>query len=113
MKKIILIILLLTTTMINADQLPRFAKCLQWKQVCESKIYCLQSDVARGGCFRCVKPGRYGFHAYPQQVDRMTCNTDTVDYLRNMGYNCYGDNEPCLQAGKKKTCDWACGRYAS
>ncbi|EKD76852.1 MAG: hypothetical protein ACD_42C00566G0003 [uncultured bacterium] len=68
----------------------------------------------QNGCYRCVKPGRYGFHAYPRQVDRSTCNANTVNYLRNMGYNCYHNTEssPCVKAVEKESCDWDCAKYA-
>ncbi|HLB56524.1 MAG TPA: hypothetical protein VJK30_04265 [Coxiellaceae bacterium] len=94
---------------------PRFEKCLQWKQVCYTNSYCFQRERLRNGCYRCVKPGRYGFHVYPRQVDRTTCNQDTADYLINMGYVCYHSYElsPCLQSREKEFCDSQCVKYAN
>ena len=100
--------------MLQDDFNGHFEKCLRWKDVCYQKKYCFQREQLRNGCYRCVKPGHYGFHVYPRQVERQTCNLATVDYLRNMGYNCYKNYEssPCLQTREKEICDSTCVEYA-
>lgn len=98
---------------LTPTEAPRFEKCLQWKQVCYKKNYCSHPEKSRTDCYRCIKPGRYGFHPHPRQVDRTTCNRDTVDYLENMGYTCYQNFESsaCMQSREKEFCDSVCVKY--
>ena len=98
------------------DETPHFEKCLRWTRVCEKKVDCTDaSDESRYGCYHCIKPGHYGFHIFPTQMNRMSCNPKTVDYLRNMGYNCYKqqqiESNPCMPQ-KKLRCESKCVEYA-
>jgi hypothetical protein len=46
-----------------------------------------------GVCYRCLKPGHFGFHNWPREIDRTTCNVKTAQYLETMGYRCYSEKE--------------------
>ncbi|MCX7121266.1 MAG: hypothetical protein NTZ67_05785 [Gammaproteobacteria bacterium] len=92
---------------------PEYATCLKWKEVCYNKVFCTQRESLRTGPYRCVKPGRYGFHIYPREMERITNNPDTADYLRAMGYRCYQEygSSPCLQERSQQICDSKCVEY--
>lgn len=84
--------------------------CKQWKQICYKKTYCTYREGLREGCYRCVNYNQFGFHLYPREMERTSCNQDTVDYLQTMGYRCYQPykNSPCLRTTEQEVCDWTC-----
>src|SRR3990167_9384567 len=92
---------------------PEYQNCLKWKEVCYTKTYCIQREALRSGSYRCVKPGRYGFHIYPRELEHNTNNPDTADYLQTMGYRCYHSyaSSPCLQSRNQEFCDSKCVKY--
>lgn len=97
-----------------SSDLPKFEKCLQWKKQCAKNEVCLSRQKTGKDCYYCVKPGTKGFHVYPSQIERQTCHLNTVHDLRNMGYNCYHDQQtnPCVEQGEKTVCDSICVKYA-
>lgn len=99
----------------STKESPAFGKCLQWTEKCYKKKYCIQREELRNGsCFRCVKPTHYGFHVYPREMEQNTCNQDTMDYLKTMGYYCYRSYKSgaCLQSVEREFCDSVCAQYA-
>lgn len=84
--------------------------CARWKQICYKKTYCTNRQGLREGCYRCVNTSQFGFHLYPREMERTSCNQDTVDYLQTMGYRCYMPykNSPCLHTAEQEVCDWTC-----
>lgn len=95
----------------------RDARCLQWKNVCITKSYCVQhSHLSKNRtCFRCVKPSHYGVHLFPRMQSRQTCNPETADYLRTMSYRCYKPYEtlPCDQTREREECHMECIEHAN
>lgn len=87
--------------------------CLKWRKVCYQKEHCLYREAIRNSCFRCMKPNHYGFHLYPQQIDRNTCHLQTVHYLQTMGYRCfqpYGA-QSCGLKRSSQHCHLQCMKY--
>ncbi len=84
--------------------------CVKWKTMCYQKTYCTNRSGHRTGCYRCVNMNQNGFHLYPREMERTSCNLVTVDYLRTMGYRCYRpyNTGPCLHTVQKQICDAAC-----
>lgn len=39
-------------------------------------------------CFRCLKSSKYGAGSYPHQIERLTCNLKTENYLSLTGFRC-------------------------
>ena len=93
----------------------RTEPCLKWKRVCYQKEHCTQRESGRASCYRCVRQQHYGFHLYPRQIDRNTCNFRTAHYLVTMGYRCYQPygSPPCNRTAKSEFCDWRCEAYAN
>ena len=85
-------------------------RCKNWKQIFYKKTYCAYRQGLREGCYRCVNYNQFGFHLYPREMERTSCNQNTVDYLRTMGYRCYMpyNNSPCLRTVQRELCDWTC-----
>lgn len=63
--------------------------CTKWQQVCVDNAHCTYRSPLRDGCYRCLKPSHFGVHLYPRMQSRDTCNYETAQYLRTMGYRCY------------------------
>lgn len=84
--------------------------CAEWKQICYQKTYCTFRQGLREGCYRCVNYIKFAVPIYPREMERTSCNRDTVDYLKTMGYRCYQpyNNSPCLRTVQKEVCDWTC-----
>lgn len=104
------------TANLNTEESPAYEKCTEWKEVCYKKQFCTQRSPMRenGGCYRCVKPGsQVGFHVYPRELDRKTCNENTAQYLSSMGYRCYHPYEStaCQRSIEREYCDSVCVSY--
>gem|GEM_PF-4741717 len=95
----------------SADPVSRH--CLKWEKVCHQKEECVYRHGARNSCFRCLKPNHYGFHLYPHQIDRNTCNLKTVHYFQTMGYRCFQpkDSQTCIKKQVIQKCDLQCVKF--
>ena len=105
-----ILLLCFSGTVFSQSADPANRTCLKWKKVCHQTEECVYRDGARHHCFRCIKPNHYGFHLYPHQIDRNTCNLKTVHYFQTMGYRCFQPQgaQTCIKKQITKKCDLQC-----
>lgn len=98
----------------NQQKIQKFSakekNCIRWENVCVKHSH---RAPMRDGCYRCLKPSHYGVHLYPRMQTHDTCNYETAQYLRTMGYRCYVpyDTSPCDRTAGTQNCHMKCVAY--